>query len=203
MTFPEIRPAREDELTAVGALISYSFDELAADSYLVPNEADRLRVMADFFTLLTEHAYRYGRVDVIDAPPGSEEAYAAAAVWFDLTQEAPGPERYEERLEELAGEYLPRFQALDELFEKHHPTDPHWHLAFLAVHPAHQAHGLGSLLMKDVHEELDQAGTPAYLEATNANNIRLYKRHGYTEMEPFEILLPDGTPFARMWRAAS
>jgi ribosomal protein S18 acetylase RimI-like enzyme len=201
MSFPEVRSAREDELTAVGALISYSFDDLAADAYLVPNEADRLRVMADFFTLLTEHAFRYGRVDVIDAPTG--EGFAAAAVWFDLTREAPGPDRYEERLEELAGEYLPRFQALDELFEKHHPTDPHWHLAFLAVDPEHQAHGLGSLLMKEMHEELDQAGVPAYLEATNANNIRLYKRHGYTEMEPFEILLPDGTPFSRMWRAPS
>ena len=46
----DIRPAREDEIDAVGQLISYSFDELAADSYLVPVEADRLRVMADFFT---------------------------------------------------------------------------------------------------------------------------------------------------------
>jgi ribosomal protein S18 acetylase RimI-like enzyme len=201
MSFPEIRPAREDELTAVGNLISYSFDHLDADSYLVPNEADRLKVMADFFGLLTEHAYKYGQVDIIDAPSG--EGYAATAVWFDLTREAPGPERYEERLEELAGQYLPRFQALDELFEKHHPTDPHWHLAFLAVHPEHQAHGLGSLLMNAKHEELDQAGVPAYLEATNANNIRLYKRHGYTEMEPYDILLPDGTPFFRMWRPAS
>ena len=199
MTYPEIRSAREDELAAVGHLISLSFFDLAADAYLVPPLDDRLPVMADFFALLTEHAYRYGRVDVIDSPEGN--GIIACAVWFDNTQESPDPERYEERLRALAGEYLDRFQALDELFEKHHPSDVHWHLAFLAVHPDHQEHGLGSRLMKRTHDELDRAGVPAYLEATNENNVRLYHRHGYADMDPFEMLLPDGTPFFRMWRA--
>ena len=199
MTYPEIRSAREDELAAIGHLISLSFFDLAADAYLVPPLDDRLPVMADFFTLLTEHAFRYGRVDVIDSPAGN--GIVACAVWFDYTRESPDPENYEERLRALAGEYLDRFVALDELFEKHHPHDPHWHLAFLAVHPDHQEHGLGSLLMKRTHDELDAAGVPAYLEATNENNVRLYKRTGYAEMDPFEMLLPDGTPFFRMWRA--
>jgi ribosomal protein S18 acetylase RimI-like enzyme len=198
-TYPEIRPAREDELAAVGHLISLSFFHLGADIYLVPPLDDRLPVMADFFTLLTEHAYKYGRVDVIDNPAG--DGLVATAVWFDNTTEAPEPEQYEERLRALAGEYLDRFQALDELFEKHHPAGPHWHLAFLAVHPDHQEHGLGGTLMKRTHDELDAAGVPAYLEATNENNVRLYHRTGYVDMDPFEMLLPDGTPFFRMWRA--
>lgn len=199
MSFPEIRPAREDEIPAIGHLISLSFFDLAADAYLVPPLDDRLPVLADFFALLTEHAYKYGRVDAIDNPDG--DGLAAAAVWFDYTTESPDPENYDERLRSLAGEYLDRFLALDVLFEKHHPHDPHWHLAFLAVHPDHQDHGLGSLLMKRTHDELEAAGVPAYLEATNANNVRLYKRVGYAEMDPFEMLLPDGTPFFRMWRA--
>ena len=36
MTFPEIRPARADEIPAVGHLISLSFFDRAADAYLVP-----------------------------------------------------------------------------------------------------------------------------------------------------------------------
>jgi ribosomal protein S18 acetylase RimI-like enzyme len=198
MTEFAIRPAREDEIPAVGYLISYAFNDLAADAYLVPPLEDRVNVMADFFTLLTEHAHSYGRIDVIDRPDGS--GLAATGVWFDYTRDAPDPENYEERLAALAGNYLDRFQALDELFAKHHPHDQHWHLAFLAVHPDEQDHGLGSKLMKHVHEGLDATGTPAYLEATNANNVRLYRRHGYTDMEPYEMLLPDGTPFFRMWR---
>jgi ribosomal protein S18 acetylase RimI-like enzyme len=199
VTFPEIRSAREDEIAAVGHLISYAFQDLEACAYLVPSRDDLVPVMADYFTVLAEHAFRYGRIDVIDNPDGS--GLAATAVWFDFTAEAPAPERYDERLRALAGVYLGRFVALDELLEKHHPADVHWHLAFLAVHPDHQDHGLGSKLMKRTHDELDRAGVPAYLEATNQNNVRLYRRHGYAELDPFEMPLPDGTLFFRMWRA--
>jgi hypothetical protein len=55
-------------------------------------------------------------------------------------------------------------------------------------------------LIRRTHEDLDRAGVPAYLEATNDDNVRLYRRHGYADMDPFEMLLPDGTPFCRMWR---
>jgi ribosomal protein S18 acetylase RimI-like enzyme len=199
VSYAPIRPARQDEISEVGLLISHSFFNLDANRYLVPPTDDRLPVMADFFTLLSENAFQYGRVDVIDNPAG--EGLAAAAVWFDNTRETPGPENYEERLKSLAGGYHDRFVALDELFEKHHPADPHWHLAFLAVHPDHQEHGLGSQLMKHTHDELEQTGVPAYLEATNQNNVRLYRRSGYADMTPFEMYLPDGTPFYRMWRA--
>jgi ribosomal protein S18 acetylase RimI-like enzyme len=194
---PTIRPARESELTDVGRLVALSFDDLEQNRSLVPDPSARLRVMGDFFTMLTVHAPLCGKVDVIDAPDGS---LAAAAVWFDRTREMPEIPDYDERLAALAGEWLPNFEALDEVFDKHHPVDPHWHLAFLAVHPSHQSHGLGGALMDSTHEDLGR--TPAYLEATNDNNIRLYRRHGYTEMLPFDIRLPDNTPFYRMWRAA-
>jgi ribosomal protein S18 acetylase RimI-like enzyme len=195
-----IRAAREDEIDAIGALISYSFNDLPQNAYLVPPLDDRLRVMADFFTLYTRHAFTYGKIDVIDDPDGG--GLVGTAVWFDNTAEAPGPDGYDERLAAITGEYLDRFVALDVLFEKNHPGDPHWHLAFLAIHPDHQDHGLGSLLMTHTHEVLDRAGVPAYLEATNDDNVRLYRRRGYADMDPFEMLLPDGTPFFRMWRAA-
>ena len=55
-------------------------------------------------------------------------------------------------------------------------------------------------LMRRTHAELDRAGLPAYLEATNDDNIRLSRRAGYRDMDPFEINLPDGAPFLRMWR---
>jgi ribosomal protein S18 acetylase RimI-like enzyme len=191
-----IRPAAEAELPAVGALIALAFDDLEQNRSLVPDPAVRLRVMGEFFTLLTEHAPLCGKVDVIDDPAGG---LAAAAVWFDRTHEIPEIPHYDERLAALAGEWLPHFHALDELFDKHHPMDPHWHLAFLAVHPDHQGRGLGGALMDSTHQDL--GGTAAYLEATNDDNIRLYRRYGYADMIPFDIRLPDDTPFYRMWRA--
>jgi ribosomal protein S18 acetylase RimI-like enzyme len=198
VTEPTIRTATEGEVAEVGALIGVSFDHLVQCHSLVPRPADRLRVMTDFFTFATELAFQAGRIDVIDNGRGIE----AAAVWFDRTKEMPEPPDYERRLAAFAGPYLRNFQALDEVFEKNHPTEPHWHLQFLGVHPDRQGHGLGSALMRRMERELDPAGIPQYLEATNENNIRLYHRHGYTDMNPFELYLPDGTPFFRMWRPA-
>lgn len=195
----QIRPAAEAEIAAVGALVALSFNDLDANAYLVPPPADRLRVMGDFFTLYTEHAFRYGRVDVIE----EDGALIGTAVWFDRTTDIPEPPEYQSRLANLSGPYLANFEALDELFDKHHPTEPHWHLAFLAIHPDHQDRGLGSALMSSMHGVLDGENTPEYLEATNDNNIRLYRRHGYDDMVPFDIVLPDGTPFYRMWRPAN
>jgi len=189
-----IRPATPAEIPAVGRLIALSFDHLPQNRSLVPDERDRLRVMGDFFTFLTESAPGSGRVDVIGDAAGG---LAATAVWFDRTREMPEIDGYEHRLGALTGRYLPNFEALDELFEKHHPEEPHWHLAFLAVHPDHQGAGLGSALMQHTH---DRIGVPAYLEATNEDNVRLYERHGYQRMSPFDIRLPDNTPFFRMWR---
>jgi hypothetical protein len=46
-------------------------------------------------------------------------------VWFDRTRDMPDPDNYEGRLAELAGQYLDRFQALDVMFDKHHPVEEH------------------------------------------------------------------------------
>ena len=197
MTDALIRPATAAEFPDVGALIALAFHHLGPDTYVVPDAADRPRVMGRFFTMLVGHAAESGRVEVIDRGGGLE----ATVVWFDHTRDAPGPPDFEDRVAELAGPYLDNFAALDVL-DKHEPAEPHWHLQFMAVHPDSQNQGLGSALMRRTHAELDAAGIPQYLEATNEENIRLYRRHGYTEMDPFDIRLPDGTPFYRMWRPA-
>jgi GNAT superfamily N-acetyltransferase len=102
----------------------------------------------------------------------------AAAVRFDRTRDLPEPADYEPWLAGMTERYLDHFQALDVLFEKHHPLEAHWHLAFLAVHPMHQNNGLGSALLKHLHDEMDAAGVPQYLEASDQNCARLYRRHG-------------------------
>jgi len=195
---PTIRAALATEIAAVGELIAVSFNHLGPNLYLVPPLVDRVPVLADFFALFTEVAAEYGRVDVIDGADGP----VATAVWIDYTHPVPEPADFDKRLAALAGPYRAHFDALGELFATHHPHEPHWHLSFLAVHPSRQGTGLGSALMGRTHAELDRAGLPAYLEATNDDNIRLYRRSGYRDMDPFEINLPDGTPFFRMWRPA-
>jgi GNAT superfamily N-acetyltransferase len=193
-------------LTEIGGQIARSFDHLDANRYLVPDPEQRLDAMAEFFAVLTEHAGNGGgRV----FETGDRRA---VAVWFDRTVEPTEPEDYAKRIEKAAGSYAERFAELDEVFEAVHPTEPHWHLAFLAVDPGFQSHGLGSALMEHTHKWLDQNGLPAYLEATNADNQRVYRRHNYADMAPADIVIGEpqnnsgdtvvGATFYRMWRPA-
>ncbi|GAB3810619.1 GNAT family N-acetyltransferase [Micromonospora zhanjiangensis] len=183
-----------DDVRLAADLIARSFDHLDANHYLVPDPDRRLPVMRDFFHLLTAHAAD-GAGEVLLTADRS-----ATAVWFDRTAEPSAPADYEQRLADLAGPHLHRFTELDELFDGNHPEEPHWHLAFLAVEPARWGQGLGSALMRQTHTRLDEQGLAAYLEATNPDNQRVYRRHGYAEMTPSAIRLTDGTPFYRMWR---
>jgi GNAT superfamily N-acetyltransferase len=207
MSDPVIATVTDRErLTEIGAQIARSFDHLDADHYLIPDPERRLAAMSEFFAVLTEHAGN-GAGRVLETSDRR-----AVAVWFDRTIEPTEPEDFGLRLEKAAGEYTERFGELDEAFEAVHPGEPHWHLAFLAVDPGYQSHGLGSALMAHTHNWLDQNGLPAYLEASNADSQRVYRRHGYTDMLPSEIVIGEpknnsegkveGATFYRMWRPA-
>lgn len=58
---------------------------------------------------------------------------------------------------------------------------------------------LGAALLDHQHAALDRAGIPAYLEASNVDNRRLYLRHGYRSAAPFHLPF-DGPPLWPMWR---
>lgn len=158
--------------------------------------AERVRRLTANFAIHVEHALRHGHIDWTDDRMG-------AAVWVHQdpgAPEVPEPDDYEARPAASAGPHLPRFQTLDRAFAESHPHTPHHHLAFLAVHPSRQGHGLGTLLLRHHHAALDSARRPGYLEASSERSRSLYARHGYRDTgEPF-TLRPDGPQMWPMWR---
>jgi GNAT superfamily N-acetyltransferase len=188
--------AAEAAQLGLGRFISESFDHLDADRFLVPDEERRTEVMGRYFGMLAESAAG-GAGEVLRIV--DDGATAACAVWFDRTGEPETWDDYEKLLAEATGVYLPRFQALDEAFDALHPAGPHWHLAFLAVRPDQWGRGLGTELLEHTHSRLDREGVAAYLEATNEDNARLYRKHGYAEMTPATIEVGP-VVFRRMWR---
>lgn len=179
----------------VADLIGEAFHPLAVACWLVPDPRQRAQILPANFRILVDHALAYGTVH-------TTSDRAAVAVWFPRDRPLPEPVGYQRRLEAACGQATARFQHLDELFDKHHPAAPHYHLAFLAVRPGRQRHGLGGALLRHHHHLLDTAGAPAYLEATSEPARDLYTRHGYQVMgAPF--CLPDATPMWPMWRNAA
>jgi ribosomal protein S18 acetylase RimI-like enzyme len=192
---PAPRIAGTGDIDIVADIVADAFDHLDVIHFLVPEPSRRRTVSRDWYRLYIAHAVS-GAGQVV-----MTEDATAAAVWFDRTSEASEPEGYDKHLADLAGEHLPRFQHLDRQMEANHPADPHWHLLFLAVRPHHWSQGLGGRLMDYTHSRLDAENIPAYLEATGEQNRKLYRRHGYTDMNPPTIGVADGVALHRMWRA--
>ena len=103
----------------------------------------------------------------------------AVALWLPPGVEPDG-EAMGEIIAETVSEHL--MEDLVGFAEKQstmHPHEPHWYLPLIGVDPAYQGRGLGSALLSHAGAIADEAGLPAYLEATNLNNRRLYERHGF------------------------
>jgi ribosomal protein S18 acetylase RimI-like enzyme len=187
VTQPRIRRASQVDAGQVASLIATAFEPLDIARWLVPTDADRVRILTGNFRIWVDHALGNGLVYVVDD-------LSATAVWFDRTRPVPPPYGYDALLLRACQQYAPRFLSLDAALDEHHPTTAHHHLAFLAVHPDRQREGLGGALLERHHAHLAHVGikSPTYLEASSADAVKLYERHGFQISEPF--FLPHGGP---------
>ena len=117
--------------------------------------------------------------------------FRGAALWLP-----PGVKPDEEALAAVIECHVPAARArtvaalMDEMGRRH-PDRPHWYLPLIGVDPAHQRKGLGSALLRDAAARLDRARQVAYLEASNAVNVPLYRRHGF---EPAGVIQVGDAP---------
>jgi ribosomal protein S18 acetylase RimI-like enzyme len=184
----------------IGRFIADSFDHMEANVFLAGTDpVQRPEITGRFFGILAEYAADGGgRVDYVTDQRGE---LVATAVWLDRTGDPPPIPDYDRRLAAATGEFLPRFQELDDVLHAQLPAEKHWHLLFLAVRRDRWGGGLGSTLMAHGHREIDRHGHSVYLEATSSRSAALYRRHGYTDMDPFVVKV-SSVPFYRMWRPA-
>ena len=81
---------------------------------------------------------------------------------------------------------------------KLHPNEDHWYLPFIALDPSKQGMGLGSLILKEALQVIDEQGKIAYLESSNPKNISLYLRHGFEVIGEIQVgSSPVVTPMIR------
>ena len=78
------------------------------------------------------------------------------------------------------------------------PREPHWHLGPVAVEPLLQGQGIGTAMLNAFCAVVDGTGPPAYLETDKHENVRLYRRFGFTVVESAQVL---GVPNWFMSRA--
>jgi ribosomal protein S18 acetylase RimI-like enzyme len=150
-----------------------------------------------FYWLMQMRAIPFGEVW------RAEDASAAAAWLPPGTPASPGGFMEQMKLLpmflRLCGfPRLLRGSAMADAMEKHHPHEPHFYLAFIAVAPRLQGMGLGGAMLEANLKRIDAAGAPAYLENSNPKNTRLYERAGFVTRKS---IAPAGAPpLLAMWR---
>ena len=163
------RVERLDDVTAAVATIVLAF---AADPFirwLFPRGDDFLT----HFTELTRiHAGRsarhrgaFGLADGSGAalwyPPGAEPDLDALRALFDRTGTR-------ERMRDVYRQTRP-----------YEPEGPAWYLMQIGVDPRAQGGGAGARLMDAALADIDNQGSPAYLEATSERSVPFYERFGF------------------------
>ncbi|MBO3737538.1 GNAT family N-acetyltransferase [Actinoplanes flavus] len=193
---PAICTAPSADPRTISELLAEAFLHGDLADWLIPHLDTRARICPRYFALHVEHAITHGQIDMTtDA--------AAVSIWYPIAGE-PLPELpdYSQRLAEAVGRFRPRVAALDQAMNDHQPYgQPHFYLAFLAVHPNRQRRGDGSALLCHRHDQLDGTRTEAYLGATGPRNRRLYARHGYLPQPAFH--LPGGPRLYPMRRPST
>ncbi len=192
------RRASSADAGELARLFSSAFVTDPVMDWIARRDAKRAEAVERFFFwLLTVRAIPFGEVwmgggaATIWLPPGV--AAIAGGVMEQL--------RLFPMFLRLCG--LPRLlrgQAMADAMEKHHPSEPHFYLAFVAVAPRLQGMGLGSAILEATLARVDMAGVPAYLENSNPKNTPLYQRHGFVARG--NIAPPAAPPLIAMWRPA-
>ncbi|OKI64322.1 GNAT family N-acetyltransferase [Micromonospora sp. CB01531] len=186
------RAAAPDARPLLPMLVDAFLDGPVAD-WLIPNRTERRVVYYRYFRLMLDLGLRHGWVD-------TTTNLSAVAIWYRRDAEpAPADPAHRQQLDLACGKYASKFHLLDAVFAANHPPMPHDYLAYLAVDPAWQGRGVGSMLLHHAHKAIDEEARPAYLEASNTRNRDLYLRHGYQAGEPMQASF-EAPPLWPMWR---
>jgi GNAT superfamily N-acetyltransferase len=199
MTAAEVMDAHRatsDERSQVVTTLCNAFFDDRLYMWLVPDDAQRRRSVAIFYSRFVDACWPHGGVYAAGAGAG-------AALWVPPGKQLVADEQAEtfgRELVDSAGDDASsaRMAQLLQVFDDNHPADACWYLAFIGVDSSAQGQGIGTRLLAAVLTQADRDQVPAYLEATGPENRRLYERHGFQTVR--ELTVADSPAIYAMWR---
>ena len=185
----------QDSAEVVEILVSAFYDD-PTWSWAFPDPSLRAEQHRRWWGLFVDGAIRFPWVWLT---PGN----TATSVWIPPNETEFSDEQeaaLEPLLVELLGSGAARVLQAVEMFDQAHPRGvPHFYLSLLGTRKEHRGHAYGLRLMAENLRQIDDAGMPSYLEATNPVNVPLYMRYGFEVLGSFTV--PDGGPEVfTMWR---
>ena len=190
----EPHKATVQQADAIAQVLALALYEDPPNLWAFPDAERRREILPSFMRVFVEASIRANEAYTVDDQ-------SAACLWFppgwEMTEQEASS--FEAAVRTATGDYAdPGPLTIVGLMAEHHPTEPHYYLAFAGTHPHHQGQGIGSALIKAVLDRCDDRRLPAYLEASADRNRRLYERLGFQVRA--RIDLPGGPPMWGMWR---
>ena len=193
-TTTEVRTVTPADRSVVSRALSGAFSDDPVFRWIYPDDERRETALPGFFDLFGDAIGRHGVSLVVGDGLG-------AALWVPPGEHVVDDDQAEDfgrAVLALSPEDAERMSACFAVMDEAHPSEPCWYLNLLGVAPEHQGQGMGSAMLRVALARCDEAGEPAYLEATSEDNRRLYERHGFRVVG--ELPLPDGPTMSAMWR---
>lgn len=176
MTSPEesrVTPTTDEGRAIATLTIAFSSDPVAR--WFLSDASRYLTYWPPFVRALAGEAFSAGTADSVDDCGG-------VALWLP-----PNVGSNDEAIAAIASEAVPEpnqeevFSVLGQMGE-YHPTEPLWYLPLIGVDVPKEGRGVGSAMLRHAAIRCDRDNLPAYLEATNPRNKRLYAAHGFEEL---------------------
>ncbi|WP_433532987.1 N-acetyltransferase [Micromonospora sp. CA-263727] len=185
---PAARRATGQDLPALTALLTGTWQAGRIGAWLVPDTTHRRRLLHTYARLVLAHAMAHGRID-------TSEDGTAVAVWYPRLRPPPPCATLVFGLYRSLGPHATRFALLHHWTDALHPHTPHHYLA----HTAGDQDAVGVLLAAQ-HRALDPHRLPSYAElVTDRPRAGLLARLGYAPRTPVR-LAPGGPVLWRMVR---
>jgi ribosomal protein S18 acetylase RimI-like enzyme len=200
MTTTQIQVARATRPDAdrVGRTLAGAFADDPVFGWLIPFDVDRREQrLVTFFSSMARSYLRRDKHVYLAGEGIGAAMWSAPGSWNLPMSEVLRESRPSMR---AFGRHLLRALRVQLEVESGHPKEPkHWYLGYVGVAPGHQGQGVGSLVLREVLEQADAAGVPAYLESSNERNLSLYERNGFAVTSSYQAL-GQGPTIWRMWR---
>ena len=192
---PEVIRVDSTNAEAAADAIAEGFLDNEIWTWILPNDRHRANLLRRYYRRMIPKVWMDRGAAWVTADG------MGAAIWGPPNNwKLSGREEFQELI--AMGPVTPatmiRGARLGQLFNAHHPREPHWYLADLAVRPDAQQQGLGSALIAPGLEQCDADGLPAYLETQRESNIPFYARFGFELIGKESVR--GGPPAWFMWR---
>jgi ribosomal protein S18 acetylase RimI-like enzyme len=172
----EIRPLGGEELESAALLAARSMRDNPLQVVAIGQDPERrVRILHRGFSRLL----RLDGRPIVGAWDGDRLVGVAATADPGHCQPSAGERLRLAPTFLMAGRAAPRLGRWMSAWVKFDPARPHSHLGPVAVDPDLQGRGIGSMLLADYCQRLDQTRMLSYLETDKPENVRLYERFGY------------------------